>query len=266
MSNEKRLSMGWLLAIPFLLIVVGVALADEDQAKRLFLPVAVGGVPAAPPAPSCDIPNTNYQKIGVHDPMDVDPETDPDLNLGYRGYKQVNAPLQLVTYAGKAPDTKAPQLPGMFANNRVPTFTSTHQRYRWNYECDCPLDTYSKWPATVLGMKTTPGEVIYTPESGYNIGGGYEYIVMYAAPTRVTLHIGIEDDFAGYVVHVEDVCVDSDLLALYRQLDAAGRGELPALRGHQAFGRAIGGEIKVAMRDSGSYMDPRSRNDWWQGR
>jgi hypothetical protein len=29
---------------------------------------------------------------------------------------------------------------------------------------------------------------------------------------------------------------------------------------------AVGSEIQVAVRDTGSFMDPRSRNDWWQGR
>jgi hypothetical protein len=56
------------------------------------------------------------------------------------------------------------------------------------------------------------------------------------------------------------------LLALYQQSDAAGRYNLPVLRGHQAFGKALGGEIQIAIRDWGGFLDPRSRNDWWQGR
>jgi hypothetical protein len=250
------------LFIAMATIMVGISRAEGDQSKKLFLPSVYG----KPPAPDCNIPNTNYASLGVVDPMTIDAETDPDLNLGYRGYALVNAPLQLVTYAGKEPDIKAPQLPGMFGDNRTPAFTHTYQRYRWDEDCDCPLDTYSPWPVTVLGMGVAPGETIFTPDSGYNIGGGYEYLVMYAGVNDITLHIGIEDDFAGYVIHVDGVCTDPDLLALYQQLDAAGRGELPALKGHQAFGKALGAEIQVATRDSGSFMDPRSRNDWWQGR
>jgi hypothetical protein len=41
---------------------------------------------------------------------------------------------------------------------------------------------------------------------------------------------------------------------------------LPALRGSQALGRARDASIGVAIRDTGSFMDPRSRKDWWQGR
>lgn len=264
MSSTRRFLMGWLLAIPFLLIAVGAALADDDQAKRLFMPVAVGGVPQAPPTPSCDIPNTNYSSLTINGPsLTGNPETDEGLNLGYRGYEKNNASRRLVVL-GAVHDAKAPQFPAMFGDNRVPAFTNTYQRYRW--DDNGPVDTYSRWETTVLGMGVTPGETIYTPSTGHDIGGGYRYMVMYASERRITLHIGREDEFYGYVLHIEDVCTDPDLLALYRRLHAAGRHELPALRNHQPFGKALGNEIKIAARDSGSFMDPRSRNDWWQGR
>lgn len=257
--------MVWMVALLVALIPAGIILADDEDRqggrRRQYLPIIASANP--PAEASCDIPNTRYTSLSVLDPMSVNPETDPDLNLGYRGYEKVSAPLRLVVYSSNAPDTKAPQFPALFADKRVPTFTNAYQRYRWN---NGPTDTYSPWPVTVLGMGVTRGETIYTPDSGYDVGGGYEYIVMYASETRITLHIGREDDFAGYAIHIEDVCTDPDLLALYRQNHAAGRGELPALRGHQPFGKAIGSEIKIAVRDTGSFMDPRSRDDWWQGR
>lgn len=253
-------------AIAFVLLVAlaGIAFAEGDANRRLYLPFVPGG---RPPALSCDLPGSNYQSLSIAGPpLTVDPDRDPNLNLGYRGYAPVNAPRELVSYDGPAPDSKAPQFPGLFADRRTPAFVNTYQRYRWNEECDCPLDTYSPWPVTVLGMGVTPGETIYTPDSGYDIGGGFEYMVMYAGEMGITLHIGREDEFPGYVIHIEDVCTDPDLLALYRQLHAAGRGELPALRGHQPFGVALGNEINIAVRDTGSFLDPRSRDDWWQGR
>ena len=45
-----------------------------------------------------------------------------------------------------------------------------------------------------------------------------------------------------------------------------GRRHLPALRAGQPFGRANGDEIQVAIRDTGKFMDPRTRKDWWHGR
>ncbi len=259
-----------LAALPALLLLVAglaVAHADDENARRTyrqFMPMAAGS--KQPPPLNCDLPDTNYPSLSViGDPLTVDPDTNPNLNLGYRGYERVNAPRQLVTL-GPVHDANAPQLPGMFADRRTPAITNTYQRYNWDSDCGCPSGIESRWEATVLGLGTQRGETIYTPDSGYDIEGGHEYLVLYAGETDLTLHIGREDEFFGYVIHIDGVCTDPDLLALYRRLHAEGRNSLPALRGHQAFGVAVGKEIQVAVRDTGSFMDPRSRNDWWQGR
>lgn len=248
----------------FLAMLASLVMAIADvkaQGGEFFLPAVVGNK-----AQSCDLPNTNYNSLSVAGPsLTVDPDTDENLNLGFRGYEITDAPRNLVVL-GPVDDPKAPQLPGLFADRRVPVFTNTYHRYRWDPDCDCPVDTYSSWETTVLGMGVQPGETIYTPDTAYDIGDNYKFLVMYAAETRITLHVGREDEFFGYVLHIEDVCIDPDLLALYRQLHAGGRRDLPALYGHQPFGRATGSEIKIAVRDTGSFMDPRSRNDWWQGR
>ncbi len=47
---------------------------------------------------------------------------------------------------------------------------------------------------------------------------------------------------------------------------AGGRKQLPVLKGRQPLGRALGGEIQAAIRDTGSWMDPRAKKDWWQGK
>jgi hypothetical protein len=38
------------------------------------------------------------------------------------------------------------------------------------------------------------------------------------------------------------------------------------LKSRQPLGRALGTEVRAAVRDTGSLMDPRSRKDWWQGK
>ena len=246
------------------------ARADEDARRhRSYLPIAARAKHQPPPPPpplNCDIPGTSYTSLSViGEPLTVNPDADPNLNLGYRGYKRVDAQLRLVEL-GPVWDAKAPQLPGMFADRRTPRFTNAYQRYNWDESCNCRGDTHSRWEATVLGLGVQRGETIYTPDSGYDIQDGYEYLVLYAGESDLTLHIGREDEFFGYVIHIDGVCTDPDLLALYRQRHAEGRRSLPALRGHQPFGVALGDEIQVAVRDTGSFMDPRSRNDWWQGR
>lgn len=266
MSDLKRRywSGGWMALLLAFALAAAASAADDAKKNKLFMPSVLGGKPEEI---VCDIPNTSYSSLSISGPpLTVDPDHNENLNLSYRGYEVTDAPLRLITYDGPPADTNAPQFPGLFADKRTPDFVRAYQRYRWDEDCDCPVDTYSQWDATVLGMGVSRGETIYTPDSGYDIGGGYEYMVMYAAETDITLHIGREDEFHGYVIHIDGVCTDPDLLALYRQLHAAGRGELPALRGHQPFGKAVDTEIQIAVRDTGSFMDPRSRNDWWQGR
>ena len=256
------------LIILLLTALIGTVGADPQGPNQSnFMPVITGGGQSSV---DCDLPKSNYGSIPVSaSPQQGDPETHAEMNLGYRGWLPTDAGFKLVNIDGSGKDPKAPQLPGMFGDNRTAKISGTYQRIRWDWSCDCPDQenlTYSKWDSTVIGLAVKPGETIYTPESGYEIGGGYEYQVMYAGDSGITLYIGTDDDYHGYVVHIEDVCVDPDLVDLYWDLHYDGRKELPALKGHQAFGKALSGEIKVAVRDSGHFLDPRSRNDWWRGR
>lgn len=259
----------WLgLLLMLVIIIPATVLAQEqpEQRRRTRLSYAPVIAAARQPTTSCAIPGQRYETLSVAgEPLNFDVSTDPDVNLGYRGYAKTTAALHLVEL-GPVHDPKAPQFATMFADGRVPRFVNAYQRYRWDEECDCPSDTYSPWDTTVLGMQVTPGETIHVPDSGHDIGGGRDVMVMYAEETRITFHIGREDDLAGYVMHIEDVCIEPSLLALYRSSNAAGRHELPALSGRQPFGRALGNEIKIAVRDTGHFLDPRSRNDWWQGK
>jgi hypothetical protein len=256
------------LLILLLTILIGTVKADPQALdKRYFMPMVTGGGQAAV---NCNLPQKSYGSIPVTaDPQKGNPETNADIHLGFRSWAPVNAEHKLINIDGAGKDPKAPQFPAMFADKRTAAISGTYMRYRWDWDCNCPNPDnplYSKWDVTVLGLAVQPGETIYTPDSGYDIGGGYEYQVMYAGDSGVTLYIGKDDDFHGYVVHIEDVCVDPDLVDLYWDLHNDGRKELPALEGHEAFGVALNNEIKVAIRDSGSFLDPRSRLDWWRGR
>jgi hypothetical protein len=169
-----------------------------------------------------------------------------------------------VDYVGMI-DPLAPQLDALFANRRVPTFSATYQVHQWDWSCNCrgPLDNL--WPTSFIGMNTSYGEVIGAPDSGYNIGGGYDAMVLYASPDSLTLKYTREDNVvAGYTVHIESICVEPSLLARYQANNAAGRSQLPVVRGGQALGRAMWGPILVGVRDNGTFLDPRSRKDWWQ--
>ncbi len=223
------------------------------------------------------IPGATYTAIYVPPPPTDRPAAlHADLNLALRGDRPTTGYLGLVDYAG-AFDPRAPQLPGLFADQRTGTFRALHQVYDWNWVCNCrgsPLTTPS---VTLVELATTPGETLHVPQSGYTIGSSlawgdaptddYAVLVLYATANRLTLKYTRTDNVVhGYTLHLENLCVEPRLLALYEQWNTAGRGHLPALHAGQALGRARDGTVGVAIRDSGTFLDPRSRKDWWQGR
>jgi hypothetical protein len=199
-------------------------------------------------------------------PTDRPAEEHADLNLALRGYELTNAFKGLVDIGGGG-DPSAPQLPGLFADDRTGTFSNVYQVYDWDWGCNCRGGLLTNWDVTLAGLATTPGETIHVPDSGRSIGSGYEVLVLYASTERIALKYTRDDNvILGYTLHIGNVCVDPNLLALYQESNSTGRGQLPALRSGQAPGRARGAEIGVAIRDNGTFMDPRSRNDWWRGR
>jgi hypothetical protein len=242
-------------AIPFESPLAAFALTP-----RAYLPLIVR------PIVPCTPTGETYGTLEPINPAAGDVSQHPDVNLAIRGYIRTTAILSLVDYAGNI-DPDAPQLPALFADQRTPIFSAAYRVYQWDWNCNCRGGPITKWGVTLLGMQTTRGELIHLPVAGYDVGGGYGAMILYAEPTRLTLKYTREDDVvAGYTLHLENLCVDANLLALYRQLNAAGRAELPALWPGQPIGRAAGTEIDAAIRDTGAFLDPRSRKDWWQGR
>jgi hypothetical protein len=232
----------------------------EALTRYVYLPLI-----AHPEENPCRATGETYGTLEPIDPAAGDVSQHPDVNLAIRSYTPTTAYLGLVDYAGNV-DPNAPQLYTLFDDQRTPIFDAAYQVYRWDWTCNCQGGPITKWDVTLLGMRTTPGEIIHLPVAGYDIGGGYGALVLYAEPTRLTLKYAREDNVvAGYTLHLENICVDANLLALYQQLNAAGRSELPALWPGQPLGRTSGTEVDAAIRDNGSFLDPRSRKDWWQG-
>jgi hypothetical protein len=186
--------------------------------------------------------------------------------LALRGFSSTKAALALVNYDG-AFDGAAPQLWGLFEDKRTPPFSAVYQVFDWNWSCNCRGDLISDPEVTLLGVAVAPGENIRLPAAGAQIGNGFQAIVVYADTDRIVLKYTRSDGVAdGYALHLESVLIEPNLIALYRQTDQEGRGALPAVRVGQLLGRAKGSEIKMAIRDTGMFMDPRSRKDWWRGR
>ena len=120
---------------------------------------------------------------------------------------------------------------------------------------------------TLLGLGARPGEQISVPSRNARIhAGDFKALVLYADEDSVTLGYTREDSVAnGYSIHIENLCVDPALVALYRQANAGGRLGLPGLRNGEVLGVARSAEVDVATRDRGAFLDPRTRKNWWRG-
>ena len=239
--------------------------ASGELVPRAYLPFIVKPAPAVEPPHICaPIPGVQYGTLDVDGPpTDRPAHLHGDINLALRGYEVTSAYLGLIDIGG-GDDPKAPQLDTLFSDQRVPAFTTAYRVYDWNWACNCRGDLLDTWAVTLAGMGTAPAEVIRTPNSGYDIGSGYDVLVLYATEERITLKYTREDNVvSGYTIHIENICVEPTLLALYQDMNNAGRSRLPALRPGQPLGRARGSEIGVAIRDCGTFMDPRSLKDWW---
>jgi hypothetical protein len=198
-----------------------------------------------------------------------------DKNLELRGYaidNSLNTSQKQIQSLYPASDPNTPNLHTLFNPSRIPTVINVYDVYDWDWGLGVrksnPVNTV--WPITVIGAQVAPGETIRTPNSGYDLGQGVAAIVLYAAPNRITIHYTREDTVAvGYSIHIEDICVDANLLALYNSLESAGRYSQPSfnlvtLTALQPIGTASGSEMRIVIRDSGGFMDPRSLTDWWQ--
>lgn len=236
--------------------------STETITHHVYVPLVAG-----PLLDACTpIPDASYATLPIiSPPTDRPAEEHPDVNLSIRGYQVTDAYTGLIPYTGPIDDL-APQLSsGLCASRCGPPFANVYQVYDWDWEHDARGSLIVDPEVTLVGIPVTPGETIHVPDSGYDIGQGYEVMVLYASTERITLKYTREDNVVwGYTLHVEGVCAEPGLLALYESANAAGRTRLPVLQSGQAFGRARGTEIRVAIRDTGTFMEPRRHEDWWR--
>ena len=197
-----------------------------------------------------------------------------DFRLSILGYAVAGESAQLVNY-GQQPDPSAVKLSGLL--KRVPAFATAYRVRNWNwnesapppYGTPGPINSDSQIPPIVLDVATAAGEVIFPASRNPSIdSAGHKAMVLYATEDELTLTYGNTDSVVdGYLVHLTRLCVDPNLVLLYRAQVANGKratGKLPALRNGQIIGSALGASITVAIRDRGRFMDARSQRDWWQ--
>jgi hypothetical protein len=285
----KKYLLPFWLTVPFILILTlalpaGQATRAAEGGLELFLPLLY-----APPG--CGDGTGESYRQGFAFQIELDNPVrlagnHADKNLELRSYVPNTDPLlrrELVDYGSDDP-TQPPQLATLFAPADVPSLTGFYQVHKWTWAPSPDPGTRgapkTSPPVTALGLAVTPGRPIHVPHSGYDIGGGMEVIVIYADEDSVTLRYAREDSAgaAGYTLHIDQICTDANLLALYNTLDDPQGPryvyvppqnrpygyDLPQLPAGQPVGTARGAEMVVAIVDSGAFMDPRSCNEWWQ--
>jgi hypothetical protein len=209
--------------------------------------------------------NNSYDTIEpISAPTDRPAASHPDINLMIRGYVETTGSMVLQNPVGDT-DMKAPQFTSLLTNNQYPPITHLYKVYDWNWSTNTKGNLISDPTVSMFGIEATPGEPLHVLNSGYDIGGGYQVMVLYATKDAITMKYTREDNVVkGYAVHVQDIWVDPNLVSLYNQMNTSGRGSLPTLRGGQIYGIASTNVVKIAMRDTGTFMDIRSKKDWWR--
>jgi hypothetical protein len=199
-------------------------------------------------------------------------ENNPEFNLNVRTYDPLGSGRKQLVDEHDPRDYGLipPQLCTLVAGNQSPDIPNLYQIHEYDFGNNKPRADYVSVPdllpdySSLIGLSVMPGQNILVPNSGYNIGGGKQVIVIYASSNQVFLKYAVQDDIqTGYGIHILGINTDPELLSAYNQANSQGRTSLPALGGGEIVGTAANSEILVSVRDSGSFMDPRWRRDWW---
>lgn len=236
----------------------------------------------------CPLTSTHLYTQGVAYQFDGDDPVRPtylhaDKNIALRGYtpnSDTAFKRELVDYGSDDPK-QPPQFATLFDPPRVPALTGFYRVHHWEWAPSPSPGTrkgpLTDYPVTALGLQTVYSETVYVPASGYDIGGGMEVLVLFADEDTVALRYTRHDSSApgGYTLHIDNICTDPNLLALYTSLDdpSGPRYQYPNLSYHlpnlpagYPVGTARGAEVVVAIADTGQFQPPLSCNEWWQVR
>jgi len=185
-------------------------------------------------------------------------EAHGDLNLKLRDPQPITVDLNLVEINGSGLDPDAPNLASIFK----PDFTQAYTIHDWDWNCNCKGQLLHDEHLVLLGIRTTPGEPVYIPSRQQNVyRGSYYATLLYAAEDTLTFVYTRAGNVArGYTVHYLGLQTDPNLVALFRQ---SRGGQLPGLTLNTPVGIATS-ELIVAIRDNGTFLDVRSRHDWWE--
>jgi hypothetical protein len=139
---------------------------------------------------------------------------------------------------------------------------ATYAIHDWDWASNSKGRLIDDGSAVLVGIKTTPGEPVFIPFKGQDIfQGRYYATLLYASEDSLTfVYTRRGNVVEGYTVHYLGLQVDPNLLKLFRE----SKGDkLPGLTHDVPVGVATD-ELIVAVRDRGTFLDARSRLDWWR--
>jgi hypothetical protein len=190
--------------------------------------------------------------------------THPDINVKIRGFGPTGGTLGLVDVGGPT-DTMAPKLYTLLIDSGTPTFAANFAVNGWDWATMKSTGPITDPPVTMTAYATTPGRDVRLPKSDYRIAPGLGARVLFLDDDSITLKYTGEDNVvSGYTIHVLDLCIEPKLRAVYDDANAKGRASLPGLAPLQIFAKARTDRVRIVIRDTGSFMDPRVRKDWYQ--
>jgi hypothetical protein len=238
--------------------VTGMPTPEASTAPMATLPQAE--VTAAPGTPSGGLAASanSYNRIPIEGGREIRPaEEHADLNLKLRDPQPAQFEPTLVDIADSGVDPQAPRLSAVFQ----PDFVATYAVHDWDWNCNCKGDLLQDGSAVLVGIRTTPGEPVFIPQTERDIyAGKYYAVVLYASEDSLTLQYARRGNVVeGFTVHYLGLQTDPNLLALFRESQG---NDLPGLTLDTPVGLATD-ELIVAMRDNGTFLDARSRLDWW---
>ena len=181
-----------------------------------------------------------------------------DLNLKLRDPQPANLDNALVDIPNAGSDPNAPHLSSVLK----PDFVATYAVHDWDWNCNCKGKLIEDGKSVLVGVRTTPGQPLFIPRVSADIfQGKYYATLLYASEDSLTFVYSRRGNVArGYTIHYVGLQTDPNLLALFRQSKG---NELPGLSLDVPVGVASD-QLVVAIRDNGTFMDARSRADWWK--
>ncbi len=194
---------------------------------------------------------------------------DTDINLDARGTPNPAEGVKDLIDVGGPTDDGAPQFSTLFGDTPVlsPTITALFQLNLNDGKTPIPRDDSSNWGVTQIQLAANG--TILSPKNGYpgGIGEGFHYTILYADQGKGTLTIKAtaEDNAVyGYTIHLTNLDINPTILDLYQKSMDSNRTKLAAISCGFPLGTPRGGNFKIAIADTGTFIDPRVRKDWWK--